>query len=90
MRKISDTSDIKQGDILRDPVTNALFEVLKVDFGMALLEIKTKSSQICASPHEEFEEWFTNPGDKFGFTWIMNMLVNGSKQILKFAYGRCI
>ena len=65
MRKISDTSDIKQGDILRDPVTNALFEVLKVDFGMALLEIKTKSSQICASPHEEFEEWFTNPGDKF-------------------------
>lgn len=65
MRKISDTSDIEQGDILRDPVTNALFEVLKVDFGMALLEIKTKSSQICASPHEEFEEWFTNPGDKF-------------------------
>lgn len=65
MRKISDTSDIKQGDILRDPVTNALFEVIKVDFGMALLEIKTKSSQICASPHEEFEEWFTNPGDKF-------------------------
>lgn len=65
MRKITDTSDIKQGDILRDPVTNALFEVLKVDFGMALLEIKTKSSQICASPHEEFEEWFTNPGDKF-------------------------
>lgn len=65
MRKISDTCDIKQGDILRDPVTNALFEVLKVDFGMALLEIKTKSSQICASPHEEFEEWFTNPGDKF-------------------------
>lgn len=65
MRKISDTSDIKQGDILRDSVTNALFEVLKVDFGMALLEIKTKSSQICASPHEEFEEWFTNPGDKF-------------------------
>lgn len=65
MRKISDTGDIKQGDILRDPVTDALFEVLKVDFGMALLEIKTKSSQICASPHEEFEEWFTNPGDKF-------------------------
>lgn len=65
MRKISDTSDIKQGDILRDPVTNALFEVLKVDFGMALLEIKTKSSQICASPHEEFEERSTNPGDKF-------------------------
>lgn len=65
MRKISDTSDIEQGDILRDPVTNALFEVIKVDFGMALLEIKTKSSQICASPHEEFEEWFTNPGDKF-------------------------
>lgn len=65
MRKITDTSDIKQGDILRDPVTNALFEVLKVDFGMALLDIKTKSSQICASPHEEFEEWFTNPGDKF-------------------------
>lgn len=50
---------------LRDPETGALFEVLKVDFGMALLEIKTKSSQICASPHEEFEEWFTNPGDKF-------------------------
>lgn len=65
MRKISDTSDIKQGDILRDPVTNALFEVLKVDFGMALLEIKTKSSQICASPHEEFEEWFTSPGDTY-------------------------
>lgn len=65
MHKITDTSDIKQGNILRDPVTNALFEVLKVDFGMALLEIKTKSSQICASPHEEFEEWFTNPGDKF-------------------------
>ena len=65
MRKITDTSDIKQGDILRDPVTNAFFEVIKVDFGMALLEIKTKSSQICASPHEEFEEWFTNPGDKF-------------------------
>ena len=65
MRKITDTSDIKQGDILRDPVTNALFEEIKVDFGMALLEIKTKSSQICASPHEEFEEWFTNPGDKF-------------------------
>lgn len=65
MRKITDISDIKQGDILRDSVTNALFEVLKVDFGMALLEIKTKSSQICASPHEEFEEWFTNPGDKF-------------------------
>lgn len=65
MRKISDTSDIKQGDILRDPVTNALFEVIKVDFGMALLELKNKTSQICASPHEEFEEWFTNPGDKF-------------------------
>ena len=65
MRKITDTSDIEQGDILRDPETGALFEVLKVDFGMALLEIKTKSSQICASPHEEFEEWFTNPGDKF-------------------------
>lgn len=65
MRKISDTSDIKQGDILRDPVTNALFEVIKVDFGMALLEIKTKSSQICASPHEEFEEWFTAPGDTY-------------------------
>ena len=65
MRKISDTSDIEQGDILRDPETGALFEVLKVDFGMALLEVKTKSSQICASPHEEMEEWFTNPGDKF-------------------------
>ena len=65
MRKIADTSDIKQGDISRDPETRAFFEVLKVDFGMALLEIKTKSSQICASPHEEFEEWFTNPGDKF-------------------------
>ncbi len=65
MRKISDTSDIKQGDILRDPETRALFEVLKVDFGMALLELKNKTSQICASPHEEFEEWFTNPGDKF-------------------------
>ena len=65
MCKITDTSDIKQGDILRDSETGALFEVLKVDFGMALLEIKTKSPQICASPHEEFEEWFTNPGDKF-------------------------
>ena len=65
MRKISDASDIEQGDILRDPETGALFEVLKVDFGMALLEVKTKSSQICASPHEEMEEWFTNPGDKF-------------------------
>lgn len=65
MRKISDTSDIKQGDILRDPVTNALFEVIRVDFGMALLELKNKTPQICASPHEEFEEWFTNPGDKF-------------------------
>lgn len=65
MRKITDTSDIKQGDVLRDPETGALFEVLKVETGMALLEIMTKSSQICASPHEEFEEWFTNPGDKF-------------------------
>lgn len=65
MRKITDTSDIKQGDILRDSETGALFEVLKVETGMALLEIMTKSSQICASPHEEFEEWFTNPGDKF-------------------------
>lgn len=65
MRKITDTSDIKQGDILRDPETGALFEVLKVDFGMALLEIKTKSSQICASPHEELEEWFANPGDRY-------------------------
>lgn len=65
MRKISDTSDFKQGDILHDPETGALFEVLKVDFGMALLEIKTKSPQICATPHEESEEWFTNPGDKF-------------------------
>lgn len=65
MRKITDTSDIKQGDILRDPETGALFEVLKVETGMALLEIMTKSSQICANPHEEFEEWFTNPGDKF-------------------------
>ena len=66
MRKISDTSDIKQGDILRDPDTNALFEVLKVDFGMALLEIMTKSStQICACPHEELEEWFANPGDRY-------------------------
>jgi hypothetical protein len=65
MRKITDTSDIKQGDILRDPETGALFEVIKVDFGMALLEIMTKSSQICANPHEELEEWFTNPGDKF-------------------------
>lgn len=65
MRKITDTSDIKQGDILRDPETGALFEVLKVETGMALLVIMTKSSQICASPHEEFEEWFTNPGDKF-------------------------
>ena len=65
MRKITDTSDIKQGDILQYPETGALFEVLKVDFGMALLELKNKTSQICASPHEEFEEWFTNPGDKF-------------------------
>ena len=65
MRKITDTSDIKQGDVLRDPETGALFEVLKVETGMALLEIMTKSSQICANPHEEFEEWFTNPGDKF-------------------------
>lgn len=39
MRKISDTSDIKQGDILRDPVTNALFEVIKVEKHRALLEI---------------------------------------------------
>lgn len=51
MRKITDTSDIKQGDVLRDPETGALFEVLKVETGMALLEIMTKSSQICASPH---------------------------------------
>lgn len=66
MRKITDTSDIKQGNILRDPETGALFEVIKVDFGIALLEMRTPSStQICASPHEEFEEWFTNPGDKF-------------------------
>ena len=65
MRKITDTSDIKQGDILHDPEIGALFEVIKVDFGMALLEIMTKSSQICANPHEELEEWFTNPGDKF-------------------------
>ena len=65
MRKITDTSDIKQGDILRDPDTNALFEVLKVETGMALLEIMTKSSQICANPHEELEEWFTNPGDAY-------------------------
>lgn len=65
MRKITDTSDIKQGDILRDPETGAFFEVLKVDFGMALLELKNKTSQICANPHEELEEWFTNPGDKF-------------------------
>lgn len=65
MRKISDTSDFKQGDVLHDLETGALFVVYKVDFGMALLEIMTKSPQICASPHEEFEEWFTNPGDKF-------------------------
>lgn len=65
MRKITDTSDIQRGDILQDPETGALFEVLKVDFGMALLELKNKTSQICANPHEEFEEWFTNPGDKF-------------------------
>lgn len=65
MRKISDTSDIKQGDILRDPETGALFEVLKVETGMALLEIMSKSSQICANPHEEMEEWFTNPGDAY-------------------------
>ena len=65
MRKITDTSDIALFDILQDPETGALFEVIKVDFGMAMLEIKTKSSQICASPHVEMEEWFTNPGDKF-------------------------
>ena len=65
MRKISDTSDFKQGDILHDPETGALFEVLKVDFGMAMLEIKTKSPQICASPHEESEEYFTSPGDAY-------------------------
>lgn len=28
MRKISDTSDFKQGDVLHDPETGALFEVL--------------------------------------------------------------
>lgn len=65
MRKISDTSDIKQGDILHDTETGALFEVLKVEIGMALLEIMTKSPQICATPHEESEEWFTNPGDAY-------------------------
>ena len=65
MRKITDTSDIAPFDILQDPETGALFEVIKVDFGMAMLEIKTKSSRICASPHVEMEEWFTNPGDKF-------------------------
>lgn len=66
MRKITDTSDIEQGDILRDTVTNALFEVIKVDFGMALLEMRTPSStQICACPHEELEEWFANPGDRY-------------------------
>lgn len=65
MRKITDTSDIALFDILQDPETGALFEVLKVDFGMALLEIKNRTSQICANPHEEMEEWFTNPGDKF-------------------------
>lgn len=65
MRKISDTSDIKQGDVLYDPETSALFVVYKVDFGMALLEIMTKSPQICATPHEESEEWFTNPGDAY-------------------------
>lgn len=65
MRKISDTSDIKQGDVLYDPETSALFEVYKVDFGMALLEIMTKSPQICATPHEESEEWFTAPGDAY-------------------------
>ena len=65
MRKITDTSDIQRGDILKDPETGALFEVLKVDFGMALLELKTKTSQICANPFDEAEEWFTNPGDKF-------------------------
>lgn len=65
MCKISDTSDFKQGDILHDPETGALFKVLKVDFGMALLEIMTKSPQICATPHEESEEWFTAPGDTY-------------------------
>ena len=39
--------------------------MLKLDFGMALLEIMTKSPQICATPHEESEEWFTNPGDAY-------------------------
>lgn len=65
MRKISDTSDIKQGDVLYDPETSALFVVYKVDFGMALLEIMTKSPQICATPHEESEECFTKPGDTY-------------------------
>ena len=65
MRKISDTSDIKQGDVLYDPETSALFVVYKVETGMALLEIKTKSPQICATPHEESEEWFTSPGDTY-------------------------
>lgn len=65
MRKISDTSDIKQGDVLYDPETGALFEVIKVDFGVALLAIMTKSPQICATPHEESEEWFTAPGDTY-------------------------
>ena len=65
MRKISDTSDIKQGDVLYDPETSALFVVYKVETGMALLEIMTKSPQICATPHEESEEWFTSPGDTY-------------------------
>ena len=65
MRKISDTSDIKQGDVLYDPETGALFVVYKVETGMALLEIMTESPQICATPHEESEEWFTSPGDTY-------------------------
>lgn len=66
MRKITDTSDIKQGNILRDPETGTLFEVINVDFGLALLEMRTPSSaQICACPHEESEEWFTRPGDRY-------------------------
>ena len=63
--KVKSIEDIEQGDILRDPSTGALFEVIKVDLGMALLEIKTQSAQICASPHEEMEEWFTAPGDTY-------------------------
>nr|DAP76511.1 MAG TPA: hypothetical protein [Caudoviricetes sp.] len=90
MRKITDTSDIKQGDILHDPVTNALFEVLKVDFGMALLEIKTNLHKFAQALTKNLRSGLLIQVISFGFTWIMNMHANGSKQILKFAHGRYI